>query len=290
VHVQRLVPIEELLSQLGAKPTSTPSTKPSSISAPREAVVSSPFVASTPRSVSSSPFATDTSRKTPVASVASTPVEPQQPATTGSMALAPEPVAPATQSGPQLVVASLPVVADSATVESSEETSSYVIPQPAVELSSVEATEDKAPVQSAAQHNEPVVATGSINLIALQHKLSAALAAVKGQTSASEQIEDAAFALNGDTLIIQTELSKTMLPVVINADAERILKATLRDADASLRLQLLPGAPAPTGKPKAARAAASGSAADLAQKHPLVQQAIELFSAEISNVIDLREK
>jgi DNA polymerase-3 subunit gamma/tau len=280
VHVQRLVPVEELLSQLGAKPTNAPTTKPSSISAPRETVVASaPFVASTPRSAAPSPFATDSSRKTPVASAAQTIAETQQPTTTGSMALAPEPIAPAAQSGPQLVVPTIPAVEETFVAEEPASTQ----PEPVKPASSL----PEVPTNEAT----PVSASDtSLDLAALQHKLSAALAAVKGQTSASEQIEDASLSLNGDTLTIQTELSKTMLPVVINADAERILKTALRDAGASLKLQLLPGAPAPTGKPKAPRAAASGSAADLAQKHPLVQQAIELFSAEISNIIDLRDK
>jgi DNA polymerase-3 subunit gamma/tau len=81
-----------------------------------------------------------------------------------------------------------------------------------------------------------------------------------------------------------------MLPVVVNAEAERILKATLRDHNPALKLVLLPGAPAASVAPKKPRAALSGSAAELAEKHPIVQQAKRLFSAEISNIIDLRDK
>jgi DNA polymerase-3 subunit gamma/tau len=40
---------------------------------------------------------------------------------------------------------------------------------------------------------------------------------------------------------------------------------------------------------KKPRAAKAGSAADLAAKHPVVQQAQKLFNAEIRNVIDLRD-
>ena len=127
------------------------------------------------------------------------------------------------------------------------------------------------------------------DLTALHTAFIAALAAVKGQQSASEQLEDSTLALNGNTLQIQTTLSKTMLPVILNADAERILKTALRDANAgSLKLAFLPGAPAPSGAPRKARKATSGSAAELAEKHPMVQEARRLFSADISNVIDLR--
>jgi DNA polymerase-3 subunit gamma/tau len=118
----------------------------------------------------------------------------------------------------------------------------------------------------------------------------AALAAIKGQSSASEQIEESTFALNGDTLEIQTNLSKMMLPVGINADAEKVLAAKLRTNNMGIaKLKLLPGVPAAIDAPKKARVAASGSAAELAEKHPVVQEAKRLFAAEISNIIDLRD-
>jgi DNA polymerase-3 subunit gamma/tau len=117
------------------------------------------------------------------------------------------------------------------------------------------------------------------------------LAAVKGQQSASEQLEDSTLKLNGNNLEVHTTLSKTMLPVILNADAERTIKAALREANAaSLTLKLIPGTPAAAAGPKKTRAAVSGSAAELAEKHPMVQEARRLFSAEISNVIDLRDK
>jgi hypothetical protein len=137
---------------------------------------------------------------------------------------------------------------------------------------------------------QPAV-TATLDLNALHSACVTALAAVKGQTSASEQMEDSTFALDGDILAIQTTLSAQMLTVVLNAEAQRILQSTLRAAAPGLKFKLLPGAPEPvTAAPKKPRIAASGSAAELAQKHPLVQQAMQIFSAEISNVIDLRGK
>ncbi|MGA7158654.1 MAG: DNA polymerase III subunit gamma/tau [Acidobacteriaceae bacterium] len=263
VHVQRLVPIEEILSQLGAEPTKRPNATPSA-PAPRSAT--SPAAQPTSRSAVStpppsrpappaSPFETDRSRKLPTASLTPTP-EPPRPeptATAGSMALAPAPIAEA-QSGPQLVVGSMAAVAE----------------------------EFSAP--------EPSAPSGSVDLDALQAALVSALAATKGQQSASEQIEDSTLKLNANTLEIHTTLSKTMLPVVLNAEAEKTLKAVLRERDNSLILKMLPGTPAAASAPKKARAAASGSVAEMAEKHPMVQEARRLFSAEISNVIDLREK
>ncbi|MGA8937926.1 MAG: DNA polymerase III subunit gamma/tau [Acidobacteriaceae bacterium] len=256
VHVQRLIPIEEIISQLGAEPANRPNTTPTATSAPRPAATPSVETkTSTPHPSRStpppSPFDSDRSRKVPTASITpqSEPLRTEPTATAGSMALAQAPVLEA-QTGPQLVVASIGAAADT-----------------------LPATEDLG-----------------LDLDAIHTALVAALAAVKGQQSASEQIEDSTLKLNGNTIEIHTPLSKTMLPVVLNADAERTLKAVLRDRAASLTLKLLPGVPAKAAAPKKARAAARGSAAELAEKHPLVQEARRLFSAEISNVIDLRDK
>ena len=128
-----------------------------------------------------------------------------------------------------------------------------------------------------------------IDLDTLQSTLVAALAAVKGQQSASDAIHDATLTLAGDTLNIQTTFSKHTLAAMFNADANRILTATLRQSHPNLKLSLLPGTAA-SAAPKKKRAAAAGSATELAENHPMVKEAKRLFSAEISNVIDLRDK
>jgi DNA polymerase-3 subunit gamma/tau len=137
--------------------------------------------------------------------------------------------------------------------------------------------------------------SNTYDIAALHSALIAALAAVKGQQTASDAIHDATLTLAPnigppDTLQVNTTLSKTMLPVVLNAEAERLLKAALHHAAPTLKLALLPGAPAANGAKKPARPAPVGSATELAEKHPMVQEAKRLFSAEISNVIDLRDK
>ena len=131
---------------------------------------------------------------------------------------------------------------------------------------------------------------GELDLEALQSALVSALAAVKGQQSASEQVEESTLKLNGNTLEIHTTLSKTMLPVILNADAERTIKTVLREQGGTLGLKLMSGAPVANAGVRKPRAAASGSVAEIAEKHPMVQEARRLFSAEISNVIDLRGK
>ncbi len=323
VHVQRLIPIEDLLSQLGTKPTPTPSTTPTAraltsaqptpaattprtSSAPPSNPLSSSIVSSSPiagygaaespfvpaparpSSPPPSPFESDRSRKLPTASTSTAPAALT---TDGSLALADHPEArplarPEARPAPQTNPSPQPTAGPQLVSPASPAAEPFLQPT------------SPGPIHAAAIHAEPISATpilGATDPAApdqarIHAALVAALAAVKGQQSASEQIEDATLNITGSTLEIQTNLSKTMLPVILNADAERILKAALREAYAgTLTLKLLPGTPPPSGTPRKPRQAASGSAAELAEKHPIVQEARRLFSAEISNVIDLRD-
>jgi DNA polymerase-3 subunit gamma/tau len=273
VHVQRLVPIEELLSQLGAKPTNTPQTKTTPVSAPRSLGTPSSEPGPAPaRTAVYSP-----TQSTPVASHI----------TSGSMALATAPIATAApQPGPQLVPTA-PPSQQPASIQPATDLSSRPEPVQAVTIN-LSSLPEAARFAAAAER--PAAPATTPDPATLQATLAAALAATKGQQSASEQIEEATLTLTDDTLTIQTTLSKTMLPVLINAEAERILKATLRDLHPALKLIILPGAPSTAAAPKKSRVALSGSAAELAEKHPVVQEARRLFSAEISNIVDLRDK
>jgi DNA polymerase-3 subunit gamma/tau len=101
-------------------------------------------------------------------------------------------------------------------------------------------------------------------------------------------LDDAVWKIEGGELRVQTEVSKSMLPMVVNAEAEKIVKASLREAGAgTLKLVLMPGTA--TAGAKKPRAVKSGSVQAKAMEHPIVQQAQRLFNAEIRNVIDLRE-
>lgn len=227
VHMQRLVPVEELLSQLGV---TTP--KPPAPKLPKGPMGAPSFAASSQRAGSEvSPKPAQTTAASPV------------PTLTAPLPT-PTPVPTPPPPEPQLA--------------------------------------------AAAPTSDPTV-----DIASLQTAVVSALVSTKGQSSASEQLEDARWSLNGNTLEIQTDLSKTLLPVVINAEADRLLKATLRTHGVGhLQVKLLPVTPASNsnGAAKKPRPAASGSAAELAERHPLVQEAKRLFAAEISNVVDLRGK
>jgi DNA polymerase-3 subunit gamma/tau len=124
---------------------------------------------------------------------------------------------------------------------------------------------------------------------ALQRAAVDALSAAKNQDTPADALADAEWTVANGEIQVQTELSKTMLPMVINAEAEKIVKSALRGAGAgALKLVLLPGAKTSTTakKPRVAR---SGSAQAKAMEHPIVQRAQTLFNAEVRSVIDLRD-
>ena len=161
-------------------------------------------------------------------------------------------------------------------------------------------------VEAAVEHElEPVIATTAFEQTArvgepaavpaaraeepAQRAVVEALNAAK-QGSAADAMEDAGWTVDGTEARVQTELSKTMLPVVMNPEAEKIARNALREFGI-MKLTLLPGVSGDGGgaekKPKAAR---SGSVQAKALEHPMVQEAQRLFGAEIQTVIDLRER
>ncbi len=116
-----------------------------------------------------------------------------------------------------------------------------------------------------------------------------ALFGAKSQGSAADAVDEAEWTIADGSLRIQTTLSPAMLPLVLNTEAEKILRSALREAGAgALRIELLPGKP--NAKPEVKRPRGrSGSAQAKAEQHPIVQQAQKLFHAEIRKVIDLTE-
>ena len=267
VHLRRLLPIEEVLSQTsgtgGRSGTAPTAPRPTPAATPRVNPVAQPVA--TPARPSFSPFEQDKSRRRPegmastpinVSGVAAPPVTEIRGATVVSVAPAPRPVLenvpiamPTPVKLPEPVAISEPAIATA--------------PQPAPKPTAVAAAGTDA-----------------------QQAVVDALSAAK-QTSAADAMADAVWTITDGEASVQTELSKMMLPVVMNAEAEKIARAALRAAGIA-KLTLLPGAPA-LAAAKKARPARSGSVQAKALEHPMVQQAQKLFNAEIQTVIDLRK-
>jgi len=300
VHLRRLLPVEEVLSALNsgtAGPSAAASIKPQSAASPVRPSVAA--VAPSSAKPAFSPFEQDKQRRR---------YDRVAGATSGANALAPEPAqlrsvaAPSPVSAVPVPIASLPpVVSAPVTVALPR---AEIIP----DIAPVEVPPPlpvAAPVPVAAPLAVPVLSS-VIDMYAesatdvpldidrdaarLQRDVIAALHAA-GQGSAADAMEDATWTLADGEARVQTQLSKTMLPVHMNADAEKIARGVVLQQGAR-KFTLLPGANVGGGakKPRAAKSSGSASAQAKAENHPLVQQAQKLFEAEIQTVFDLSGK
>jgi DNA polymerase-3 subunit gamma/tau len=282
VHLRRLLPIEEALSQQPAA-----ARLPSAAPAPRPAPAATPTrttqPAAAPPRPAFSPFEQDKSRRRPEGSAGgpinvSAAAAPSLVETRGANAVSVAPASrPAIDAAPMPIPApiespqAIPFARPSVLAERIEHQPDVPLPSPVFET----AAASVPPASPAASAPDP------------QQAVVDALAAAK-LSSAADAMADATWTIANDEAQIQTELSKTMLPVVMNAEAEKITRATLRSAGI-LKLTLLPGAATPAAAEKKPRPARSGSAQARAMEHPMVQQAQKLFNAEIQSVIDLRD-
>ncbi|WP_035350510.1 DNA polymerase III subunit gamma/tau [Edaphobacter aggregans] len=273
VHLRRLLPVEEVLSRFpvpagsgiteprpraAASVSASPALSPMRTASPAPAAPEKPVF---------SPFQTDRSRKN------------------------------LTEPTPNVAPTAAPLKAASEPRHQIASAVSVIEDEPVAEITPVEVAADLlglgavpvAAVEPEAAPAPAAVMTSAPSAEDLQRAATDALMNAKSQSSAADALADAEWTIEGGEIRVQTELSKTMLSVVVNPEADKIVRAALRNSGAgSLKLVLLPGTANSSAakKPKPAR---SGSAQARAMEHPVVQQAQRLFNAEIRNVIDLRD-
>ena len=297
VHLRRLLPIEEVLSQFpagggaGQVRTSGNAAKPPT-SAAVKSVTTVPMVSAANsaghtrpnQAAVLSPFEQDKGRRR-FDQTAGVPVKASEAARVAAAPLADAlevpaaVVVPADMAMPKDLVltdgdvkgAELIRLGDQAEAAGVSSAVAAVMAEPEVKRYAVEPDTESGPLQFAD---------------ALQKAAVDALTTAKNQDTAADALADAEWVVADSEIRVQTELSKTMLPMVVNAEAEKIVKAALRDSG-GLKLVLLPGAKKATVKKP--RAAKSGSAQAKAMEHPIVQRAQTLFNAEVRSVIDLRD-
>ena len=271
VHLQRLLPVEQLLSQLptGGKPPATGGALPragssSSTSTTPPARTAAPVRPPEPAKPAFSPFEADRNRKTPAESGGG-PAEP--PAT-------PRALTPLEVTARAAETAAAKSSAPSA-VEILEETTAV----------GVALAEEPAEEAEAAD----VIQASSIDLDRIREAVCAALND-KGHNTAAVLLDDGNWTLEGDTIRVEARIKKTMLGLTMNLEAEKIARNAQRELGVTQKLVVVPsenGAPNANTKP---RAAPSGSVQAAALENPLVKQAMDLFGAEVRSVLDLRDK
>jgi DNA polymerase-3 subunit gamma/tau len=265
VHAQRLLPLEQMLSQTAspAARATMPSSSSSSIPArstpptPSRPPLTKPAAA--PEAPGFSPFEADRRRKDPIAN---------------AEILAPRP-APESPKGISGVAPPPSPISTTITTEGSLAL--------APELQLVEVANQVPPAAKE-------ISTVAVNL---QQAVVGALQEA-GQNSAARLIGDATWTQNERDWSITLAVSEKMLPVAINAEARKIAEKAARAVNAQpAKLVFVSGGSA-TGAKSPGKAmpsmASAGSVQQMAGDNPLVQKAKELFQAEIRSVVDLRDQ
>jgi DNA polymerase III subunit gamma/tau len=321
VHLERLLPVEELLSKLpvpsAGKPrqqSALPSGSSPRLAPPRAPApaVSTPVRAPEPSKPAFSPFETDTSRKiTGEATVVTAPAAPAPP-TPISTPLAPEAeIADVAHSVAAIVAeisASTTPVSEMPVAEVTETPRILRAPTPLeITARAVEAASIKAPVAGVAEPVEETTSgalalatnsgSGSPDMDRIRDAVCEALAE-QGHNTASVLLANGQWREKGEGIEVEVGIKKTMLGLTMNPDAEKICREALRALGVTRKLSFVPGESASStggasGGPRLAsktQAAPTGSIHAVALENPLVRQAQELFQAEVRSVLDLREK
>jgi DNA polymerase III subunit gamma/tau len=251
-HAQRLLPLEQLLSDAAASPSGPARATPRPVLAlPTEARRSEPPTSA--RSSTVSPFAADSARKGgPKAEFS------------GDTAAFADKSSRATQTtgGTSTNV----VIMGSAAPAVEEELSPEPDPQPVAREVKTE-----------------------VNADSLRR---AVLNALGNQQMLVSLLENAGWRLEGNALIAKLAASSTMIEMSFAADARRIASAAASGvAGRPIKILVEPGGvPTTASAPRRASSQVSGSARSRAEQDPIVQRMQEKFGAEIRTVIDYREK
>jgi DNA polymerase III subunit gamma/tau len=251
-HAQRLLPIEQLLSDAAVPALGAVRTAPRPVlAAPaesRRAEQSPPA-----RSTSVSPFAADSARKGSPKAEAS-----------GEIAAFAGEGTRATQSAATSAATNANLVIMGSAAPALEELSPAPQPQTVAREARTEANADSL--------------------------RDTVLNALGNQPMLVSLLENAEWRLEGSTLIGKIAASSTMIEMSFTADARRVAGAAASGlAGRPIKLLLEPGGTAPATV-AAPRSSSNGSARNRAEQDPIVQRMKEMFGAEIRTVIDYREK
>jgi DNA polymerase-3 subunit gamma/tau len=292
VHLQRLLPMEQFLSQFPTPGKKSPigggplpggsgrgsagsSTPPASARAVPGAGASS---SSTP------PVAAPRAAATPLAGLSpDAPRTPFSPFESDSSRKLDEPVGGASRPTPpipeQMVPDSPPSPRQLTPWEVASQTSTIAV-----------AAEIEPKPEAVPQTTSP----GTVDLDALRDRVCEALDSA-GHNTAAALLSAGFWKESGGKVQVEVRIKKTMLGLTMNAEADKIVKTAAREAGFSGMVSVVSAANGSdevngSQPPPAKRPAAAGSLQAEALAHPLVKQALELFNGEVRSVLDIREK
>jgi len=261
VHAQRLLPIEQLLSNVagGIPVRSAPQGSGSRVSPAAPRPVSSSSPPASPSPFGSGGWGAAPSLKQSASSTSIADLEPR--------------IATRAESAPSAPDAS-------AVGESPFAPASLAASQP------VEPVGDPQPVSKPAS---VVQITEAPNIETLRLAVISALADA-GHATAAQLLGAGAWTMEGTGLRIEVSgMGKKMLSLTVNAAAEKIIRQELQRLGAPSRFLVVPGE-GPGTAAAAGPAIPAGGIQEAALANPLVQRAKEIFKAEVRSVVDLRTR
>jgi DNA polymerase III subunit gamma/tau len=305
VHLQRLLPLEQILSGLpGAAPRTLPvqASQPAPPSPPKQ-----PAVPESPKSQPPSPFELDRQRKQTEEEAAPEPpkaperaqIRPEPPKAVREPAQLLSEWAKSVLEPPQVTPEPMMAVPEPAQVAPESPKSlpepAQVAPEPTKTLSEPpQATPEPLPVMpeppEAAPEAEKVVPAPAADLSHIRDRVTAALDG-QGHNTAASLLAAGRWKLDPDGAIqVEVGVKKTMLGLTMNGEAWKIVREALLEAGGTQKMTVVPGEAGNEPAGATPRTVARDSIEAVALGHPMVQQAKELFHAEVRSVLDLREK
>jgi DNA polymerase-3 subunit gamma/tau len=177
-----------------------------------------------------------------------------------------------------------PLVSSPAPKEPSLGPSSIADPQPPIQ---VEDSARPLPLDSN-RSEETQSVDGNVDVETLRLEISAALVE-RGHETAGTMFEAGMWQWDGTELRVQIGASKTLLGLIYTAQAQQIVREVFRKLTGSSRaVRVEPGEPS-AQTPEKPVARASDPASGRPQDHPLIRHAQELFHAEVRSVVSLRD-
>jgi DNA polymerase-3 subunit gamma/tau len=300
VHLQRLLPVEEFLSQLppgtatgsgAARPISSATSSSPARAASVPAARPAPTAPATTPEASRpafSPFEADRQRKitsedtapVPVAAPSAPPIEAAAP-----VAPDPEPALAPVAAPPAAVASSIPEPVASRPLTPLEAASRAVEAAPAKPSMRVGAVEPERTEGALALASTPAA---EADLDRIAQAVCTALER-EGHGTASVLLSSGNWSQQGDTIQVEVAIKRMMLSLTMNAEAEKICKNAMRSLGATQKLVFVPGEGNRAAGSKPA-ISITGSIQSAALENPLVQKAKELFRGEVRSVLDLRDK
>ena len=126
----------------------------------------------------------------------------------------------------------------------------------------------------------------------IREAVSAALASA-GHETAANLIHQGNWSERSGAIQVELAVRKAMLTLTVNPEAEAIVRKTMKAMGAAQKIAFVPGENgangAKAGQGREGPAPIAGSAQSAAMENPLVKKTQELFKADIRSVLDLRD-